>query len=80
MAIQTPAEVLPAARRESDGEGGVGKPLREQEDERGGGPPTCDHVTEVDAVVKPQVGEQALAVVVNQSREAEASPACVPPA
>lgn len=75
MSIHAPAEVLTATRREGDSEGCVGQPLHQQEDERRRRTPTCDHVSKVDAVVEPQVGVDAFAVVVYEPGEAQASPA-----
>lgn len=74
MSVLAPAEVLSAARREGDSQRGVGQPLHEKEDESGRGSAACDYLGEVNAVVEAQVGIQALAVVVDQAAEAEASP------
>jgi hypothetical protein len=77
MTVLTPAEMVTAARGESDREGCVGKPLNQEKDERRGGPPACNHLGEIDAVVEKQVRVEALCVLVDQSCEAEASPAWV---
>jgi hypothetical protein len=66
--------MLTAARRQSDSEGGVGKPLHKQKDERRRGPPALNYVGEIDAEVKEEIRVQPFPVVVNQPCEAEASP------
>lgn len=77
MAVLAPAEELPSACGECDGEGGVGEPPHEEKDEGGGGALARDDVGEVNAVVQPQVWVEALPVVVDQAAEAEASPSWV---
>jgi hypothetical protein len=76
--VDAPTEMGSAAGGEGGGEAGVGEPLREGEDQRRGRAVPGDDLGEVDAVVQEQVRVEAFAVVVDQSREAEASPAWVP--
>lgn len=74
MPVLTPAEMLTAARRKGNRQAGVGEPLHKQKDERWRGAPACDYLGQVDAEVEKQVRIEALAVFVDQSCEAEASP------
>ncbi|SNS50469.1 hypothetical protein SAMN05216252_106252 [Actinacidiphila glaucinigra] len=77
MPVLAPAEMFTTARRKSDREGGIRKPLHKQKDEGGRGPPACNHLGQVDAEVKEQIRIEALPVFVDQPCEAEASPAWV---
>jgi hypothetical protein len=69
--------MVTAAGREGDRKGGIGKPLYEEKDECRGRAPARYHVGEVDAEMEKQVRVNALSVLVDQSCEAEASPAWV---